>query len=105
MVRPAVRREPTAALLVTLALLAGCTPDVEQPVDTDAPSLVSSVPADGAVDVAPDATLSLTFDEPMDRATVTVTASPAYDFGSPTWSDDDRRRIMRDNAREFVSIS
>ncbi|MFZ5441053.1 MAG: Ig-like domain-containing protein [Myxococcota bacterium] len=57
-------------------------------VDTTAPTLVSSVPANGATDVALASGIALTFSEPMDLATVSVALTPTSELGVPTWSSD-----------------
>ena len=73
---------PRPALLVALALLAGCaTPGAPTggPVDTTPPELVSSTPGTGATRVA-DSTLTLTFSERLDPASRTaVTVAPVGD--------------------------
>ncbi|MDP2275382.1 MAG: Ig-like domain-containing protein [Archangium sp.] len=60
------------------------------PADVVAPTLISSAPADAATNVATTTRLSLTFSEAMSQDSVSVTLSPAYDLGEPTWSNQDR---------------
>lgn len=63
---------PTAALALALAACApgDTSPTLTDPGDTTAPSLVSSVPADGARGVEPDLSVVLQFSESMDTASV-----------------------------------
>jgi hypothetical protein len=60
------------------------------PPDVAPPRLVGTTPApdDGAV--APETKLVLTFDEPIDPASLQVVAVPAADQGVPVWSDGGR---------------
>jgi len=55
--------------LLLAGLLIGCRPPVGG-VDTTAPTVSSTVPADGATDVAINGAMTATFDEAMDRATI-----------------------------------
>lgn len=53
--------------------------------DMVAPTLISSLPMNAAMNVAVTATLQLDFSEPMDRESLTVVSNPPRDFGPPTW--------------------
>lgn len=53
------------------------------------PTLVSSTPANAASGVDPSTALTLVFSESMDRASVVVTSTPAFDWGTPVWSAGD----------------
>lgn len=53
--------------------------------ENQAPTLVSSVPMNLASNVAPNTTLSLTFSEAMDPASLMLTSLPVFDWGLPTW--------------------
>lgn len=55
--------------------------------DSTAPTATVN-PADNAVNVALDATLSVVFSEPMNVGSVSVTTSPALALGAPLWSPD-----------------
>lgn len=54
--------------------------------DTTAPTITSTVPANGAMLVALDSNLEVNFSEGMDVGTVTVTINPSLDLGDPTWN-------------------
>ncbi|HLF06574.1 MAG TPA: Ig-like domain-containing protein, partial [Thermoplasmata archaeon] len=56
-------------------------------VDLVPPSLLSSVPSNGAIDVSPDLTVELKFSEEMDRASVEagITVTPSATKGSYVW--------------------
>ncbi|MBL8917836.1 MAG: Ig-like domain-containing protein [Myxococcaceae bacterium] len=60
--------------------------------DTAAPSVVSFTPANGATGVSRSTNITVTFSEPMDKASVQVafgvTAPPAFNVGTFTWSAD-----------------
>ncbi len=58
--------------------------------DTTPPSLVSSVPVNGATGVGLMTRVVLTFSEPMNQASVTVVAAPALSFGAATWDGGGR---------------
>jgi len=65
-------------------------------VDTGAPDVLLTVPADGATGVALGATITIRFTEPMDRASVeaaisSVPALPGLQF---VWDADDRVRLQ-----------
>lgn len=60
-------------------------------VDQTAPTVTSTTPANAATDVALTSTVSATFSEPMDFATVTVSLSPGVDLGTPTWNGEATR--------------
>lgn len=65
--------------------------DTGEVVDTTPPTLVSSVPADGAVGIYADTQIRLVFSEPMDKASVQVAYQsadlPEY-FVTMAWNDD-----------------
>ncbi|MBX7099853.1 MAG: Ig-like domain-containing protein [Myxococcaceae bacterium] len=58
--------------------------------DTTAPKLVSSLPVSGQNGVPTNASLRLSFDEPIAKASIGVTSVPAHDFGAPTFSNQDK---------------
>jgi hypothetical protein len=60
------------------------------PVDGEPPALLSSSPANNALDVAVATELSLTFSEAMNTASMNVTTSPSVTLGAATWSNADR---------------
>jgi hypothetical protein len=57
--------------------------------ESEAPFVVVTRPADGAVDVALDAAVVITFSQPIDTATFTLTAVPDPGGWSATWSQGD----------------
>ncbi|GEM81969.1 Ig-like domain-containing protein [Meiothermus hypogaeus] len=59
--------------------------------DTTAPTITSTVPANGATLVALDSNLEVNFSEDMDVGTVTVSISPSFDLGDPTWNPENTR--------------
>lgn len=62
----------------------------QQAPDVTAPTLVATVPAQGATSVPIASGLSLTFSEPMAAASVVVELDPSWSPGEPTWSADER---------------
>jgi methionine-rich copper-binding protein CopC len=54
-----------------------------------APTITSSTPANSAVGVAVDSSLTVTFSKAMNPASVQVTTTPEVDLGPSTWSDGD----------------
>ncbi len=74
-----------AAMLGLIAALTAC-PQALGP-DTTSPTILSSAPSSGATGVAASASLSVHFSEPMDKATVTASSSPAINLGAPVWND------------------
>ncbi len=58
----------------------------EEEGDIAPPTLVQSVPANNAMDVATDAVVSLTFSEPLDTESLQVDVQPALELGAPAWS-------------------
>lgn len=71
----------TSALLLILGLTA-----CQGPADTTPPSILASVPANGATGVATSTNLAITFSEPMSQASVTLSVSPALGLGAPVWN-------------------
>jgi methionine-rich copper-binding protein CopC len=53
--------------------------------DTTAPTLVSSNPLNNATGVFLDAGLTLTFSEPLDTGSFTLSTSPLFDWGGASW--------------------
>ncbi len=70
--------------------------------DTTAPTISSTVPANGATLVALDSNLEVTFSEGMDVGTVTVTIAPSFDLGDPTWNPENTR-VSFDPATNLAS--
>lgn len=58
--------------------------------DTTPPSLVTSVPVNGATGVGLMTRVVLTFSEPMNQASVTVVAAPTLSLGAATWDGGGR---------------
>ncbi|MGK0619158.1 Ig-like domain-containing protein [Meiothermus cerbereus] len=54
--------------------------------DVNPPSIVSSVPANGATDVALSANISITFSKDMNQGSLTVNVNPALSLGPPVWN-------------------
>jgi len=84
----------TLALLLAAALAAcgggGTTGGAGGAVDTTPPTVVATSPATTAAGVAAGAVLSVTFSEPMDVGTVTVTLTPSASLGVPAWSSGNK---------------
>ena len=72
----AARLLPAAALSILLGCGRGSTRDITPPAvrDSTAPTVTATMPANGAVDAALNATLSITFSEPLNPATLTTTS-------------------------------
>lgn len=82
-----LQRWPALWLLAFVALpLGGCDGVVGSAFSV--PSLVSTVPTEGAVRVSRRTALSIGFSEPMDRDTVTLTGSPELPVGNLIWGDE-----------------
>lgn len=64
--------------------------------DTAGPTLASSTPANGLQGVDVTTRLSLTFSEPVDRASLDVTAAPPVALGAGTWDTEDRTVTFAD---------
>ncbi|WP_257453532.1 Ig-like domain-containing protein [Archangium lipolyticum] len=83
----------SAALLCALSLPACIElPEVEEPVpenptDLTRPLLSGTVPGD-ATTAPVDTRIEITFSEPMDPASVTVSAMPAMTLGMPAWNTE-----------------
>ncbi|MFZ5468758.1 MAG: Ig-like domain-containing protein [Myxococcota bacterium] len=60
----------------------------EAVVDVVPPVISATTPANAATMIPIGARLSITFSEPMDTATVSVSAAPTFDFGAPSWSTE-----------------
>lgn len=69
--------------LICALILAAC----QSPADTTPPTVVSSIPANGASDIAVSAKLSIVFSEIMRPASVRVVPTPATDLGAAVWND------------------
>lgn len=74
-----MKLRPIFALLLALA---AC-----QNTDTTPPTIASSLPADGATDVALTAKLVLIFSEPVKPETLSVSPTPAVALGPAAWND------------------
>jgi hypothetical protein len=59
-------------ILLAAFFIIGCSNPVEDPGDVLAPTVISTLPADGATDVARNRRITATFSEVMDTASVTV---------------------------------
>ena len=55
----------------------------------EAPTITSSTPANGALGVAVDSSLTVTFSKAMNSASLKVTTNPDADLGPSTWNDGD----------------
>jgi methionine-rich copper-binding protein CopC len=73
--------KPRSIFALLLALAACQSPD------TTPPTIVSSLPADGATDVALTAKLVLTFSEPVKPETLVVSPTPTVALGPAAWND------------------
>ncbi|WP_236518970.1 Ig-like domain-containing protein [Sandaracinus amylolyticus] len=72
--------------------------DASVPGDTVAPSVVSVTPSHGATGVAPDATLRVTFSEPMDPAAGTLevrSGETMLTLGARSWNEDGTELSIR----------
>lgn len=80
----------TRLLLLAPVLLAGCSVmlDTTELAPTGRKPLTATLaaPGEGATGVALDATLSISFSEPMNVGSVTVSTSPSLALGAPAWS-------------------
>jgi hypothetical protein len=65
------------------------------PVWADKPVVVSTYPANGAVDVPPDFQLSITFDRPMDVRYGGALSTSGWMAGTRQWSSDGRTLIVQ----------
>lgn len=65
-------------------------------IDTGAPGVLLTVPADGATGVALDASITIRFSEPMDRASVeaAITAEPGLPGAQVVWETNDTVRLL-----------
>lgn len=66
----------------TFAFTTGSAPDIVSP------TLVSSVPANGATNVASNVSLVLTFSEGISPTSLMLTTTPEYDWGTLSWNTD-----------------
>lgn len=71
-----------AGLICALTLFA-----CQNPTDTTPPAIVSSIPANGASDIAISAKLSIVFSEAMNQGSVQVVPTPATNLGTAVWND------------------
>jgi len=63
-------------------------------IDTGAPSVLSTIPADGAVDVPYQSMVTIGFSEAMNRTTVVIVEDPDIGGGAPTWVSEDRQLLI-----------
>ena len=77
------RRWPAAALSILLGCGGGSAADITPPPvrDTTAPTVTATTPADGAADVAVNSTLSISFSEPLNPATLTTASVTVVSSG------------------------
>lgn len=66
----------------------GTSPDYTIRIDTVAPDVNSTTPADGATGVTPPTDIQVTFSEEMDISTVQLTSDPNPGNWVPTWSNN-----------------
>lgn len=91
------------AVLLSLGLVtAGCgavsgLPGIIPAGDTVPPAIGSTAPAPDATAPA-DGTISITFNEPMNTRSLTITAEPPIAFGPGQWSTDERTVTFRPEA-------
>jgi methionine-rich copper-binding protein CopC len=69
-----------------LAVLLTACPDAGNTPDKTAPTIISSQPANNAIDIAVDTNLKFVFSEAMKTTTVTLSASPNVDLGTGVWN-------------------
>lgn len=99
-------------VLLVAALLAGCAESNlvrTTATDTTPPTVVSTLPANGAENVT-EARVVVTFSEPMSTAAVRLEATPGVDWGTAAWSDGDRTvtfvpKDLRPNTRYTVRVT
>lgn len=70
--------------------------------DTTPPNITSTLPANGATLVALNSNLEVNFSEDMDVGTVTVTITPSFDLGDPTWNPENTQ-VSFDPATNLAS--
>lgn len=73
-----------AVLILGCIALAGCT-STGPPTDTTPPTLLATNPSEGAAGVALDMTLRLEFSEPMQKSSVSLSATPTVMLSVATW--------------------
>ena len=78
-----------AGLICALTLFA-----CQNPTDTTPPAIVSSIPANGASDIAISAKLSIVFSEAMNQGSVQVVPTPATNLGTAVWNDGKTSQYM-----------
>jgi len=86
-VRPATpwRRSRLALTTVAVAaIVAGCLPNYPDPVAIPT-GVIASTPANGGRMVPTSAPVIIRFSDPVNPASVSVTAAPAFALGSPQW--------------------
>lgn len=71
-------------------------------VDSVAPTLVSTMPANNAANVATTTGVAVTFSEAMDQGSVIVVIEPAIDLGEPSWNGD-RTQLTFPSAAPFAA--
>ena len=81
-----------ALFFVSLSLVAcgGESTPQPNPNDKTAPTLSSSLPAEGTNAVPINAKLGFAFSEAMDEGSLELTSNPAITLGNPTWNADSR---------------
>src|SRR5262245_17407437 len=86
-----LQRASVSGLLLPLALVA--CPEVNTDPYPGPPAVQSVSPADGAIDIARDVTLTVTFSEPMSAASGAVTFSPAMQSATSWAAEGTELRI------------
>jgi Bacterial Ig-like domain len=81
-----------ALFILSLAFLMSCggtaTKPQPNPADKTAPTLVSSLPAQGASAIPINAKLAFSFSKVMDERALELTSNPAITLGTATWNAD-----------------
>ncbi|MCA9839780.1 MAG: Ig-like domain-containing protein, partial [Trueperaceae bacterium] len=82
-------------LLGLLIILAACGgPSSPSPSDITAPLLSSSLPATGSNNVPINVKLAFGFNEAIDEASLTLSATPTFNLGSPNWTSDHKNVVF-----------
>lgn len=99
-----MERKPLLSFALLMLALAACQPAAPPaPGDTTAPRVTAATPAAGAVGVRQDATVVLTFSEPMDTAATEAAFRLLAPDGTPlavsfSWEDEGRRMVATPTA-------